>query len=441
MKNLKISFFIFALLFLLFSTFRQGLDMERHVDLSPTYVAANLLWSGQGETIYKNSAYGQTRSKAWVEFESQQMDGMATDTSFLYLPAYLLLISPLLLLGSFQAFKIVFLLLKIIGLSILLAQLADKWSRSYITGLLIIGLLSMTDAIFDSLQYGQNIEFLALLIPVYFYRVRKDHRGYSIGFFILAVLIKPWAAFLLAVPLIDRNLKLFLLLIVSLLLLLGIQILWLPGPMLDFWNQTVAHGEISILAYNNASLSALIHKISFAPNWMNHFHWEPAPENPSLISMIIRLFIGTLLFIYATSSRIGLHQRLAIMIIPPVLMGIFWNHYLLLYFPFLLYLNRRMGLRARTAIFWFLLLLALWPDVHSVKVFINSFLLRGIQLQTLGYILPFLHFMGPLILLATVLTFAVTDWRSRLLRSPRQILVLRSGRRPQIIGRTDNANS
>lgn len=421
-SSLRWWLFAFACLLLLVNNVRRGIDLEDHIDLAPSYVAAHLMWSGESGAIYDNSAYGNSRSETWIDKEKNLMGGQGAETTFLYLPFYLVIVSPLLLLGSFQAFKIAIMILKIPALAWAFASMASRWPGTIRAGMVAVGIMSLSDAVYDGFRLGQNVEFLLFLLPFYFFSTLRSKTCISAALLCLAVLLKPWAVVLLGYPLASLKWKEASIQGSALGIMLLLQWLMFPEAMSEFAGLIASQGKLSILAYNNMSLDALIHKLSF-PDWMKHFGWHPAPEHPGFLSALVRYLLVGGIAAYAVFTRIGRHRRLAVLMIPPVFMSIYWNHYLILYFPFFLEMvryNRKNSLHLTLLIG--LIVLALWADAHLVKLIVNTVLLRGVSLEQLRFILPFFHVLGVLLLLAKLLIAFKSDLSKERLRSLSEIL-------------------
>ena len=410
-RRLTLPLFFFAAALLLVSNARKGIDLEQQIDLAPTYIAAHLLWQGNGSSIYRNSAYGVIRAPEWIALEKRLMSDRGAETTFVYMPAYLWLVMPFALLLNFYQFKVLFILLKIPCLAYFFTSIASRWPGNLGGGARLIGTMCLSDAVVDSFRLGQNIEFLAFLIPAFFVASGRDKRLIAVLLFILAVLLKPWAAVLLLYPMTAMRKRLTGILLLSLGALLAFQwVLW-PEEMSNFVRLVADHSKISILSYNNLSLAAFIHKLSFG-DWMNHFGWTPAPETPAMLSKIIRVPLLLALGLFALLTTNPSLRRLAILMIPPAYMNIFWNHYLMIFFPFFADAMRRIWHRpVLRVVFSFSLVLTLWADTEVVRTFISSILLRGYSIQELAIILPFIHLLSIFLLTAILLSRAFSHYR------------------------------
>ncbi|HBS04767.1 MAG TPA: hypothetical protein DEA96_07380 [Leptospiraceae bacterium] len=415
--HLKMWLFSFAVLFLFTSNFRKGADLQQHIDLAPTYVSAHLLWAGKGNSIYDNSAYGNKRSPEWVEFERDQLMGHAAETTYIYLPAYLILVSPIALLTTFAQFKTIFLLLKIPFLAWFLASMACRWPGTLKGGAIVVGIFCLSDSVFDGFRLGQNVEFLAVLVPAYFYASAHNKNSSASLFLLLSVIVKPWAAVLLFYPASSLRIRQASIQASALLALIATQWLLLPEAMSDFVRLVSDHNKISILSYNNLSLDAFLHKLSFR-DWMQHFGWNPAPNHPAMLSGILRFAVTLSLGAIALLCRVGKYRRLAVLLIPPVYMNIFWNHYLLLYFPFFLDSIRIVwGRPIFRGIVGATILITLWADAEATRWLINGVILRGLSLDQLSIVLPFIHFLGVTLLLLLLINGLRRQWSKECMRS------------------------
>ena len=418
--------FFAAAIFLLYNSYRKGIDLSHPVDLAPTWISGRLLVEGMADHVYGNSAYGQTRDPIWVTLENKEMGGQSAETAFVYLPLYLTAVLPFALFTSFKAFSIAFLILNAMLLSLFLATIVRPvmGRLGATTGLVILMLLCLSDSIQECLRLGQNISMLAVLVLPFFRACMRKGRIAPALLMAGMVLIKPWAPIFLIYPILNGRWKSALWGFLGMVGMIGLNFAILPGPTTDYFRLAGSHSEISILTFNNLSVDAFLHKLALH-NWMEYYtRFVPAPHHPDLLSFLVRGIVSAFILLSAYSSPSGGQRRRASLALPLLFLNIFWAHYLILLLPLLIFLFFRRPGSSPAGFLWRALVLSvLYFDSTLIKEVYYLVLLKGVSLANLRWVLPFYNFLpGGLILIAIGL-LGYGTYKRGLLRSPWSRLV------------------
>ncbi|MCB1166253.1 MAG: DUF2029 domain-containing protein [Leptospiraceae bacterium] len=413
--------FFAAAIFLLYNSYRKGIDLSHPVDLAPTWISGRLLVEGMADHIYGNSAYGQTRDPEWVKLENKEMGGQSAETAYVYLPLYLTAVLPFALFTSFKAFSIAFLILNALLLSLFLATIVRPFMRRLgaTTGLVVLMLLCLSDSIQECLRLGQNIAVLAVLVLPFFRACMRKGRIAPALLMAGMVLIKPWAPIFVIYPILNGRWKSALWSCLGIITIIGLNFTILPGPTIDYFRLASSHSGISILTFNNLSVDAFLHKLVLG-NWMEYYtRFVPAPHHPDLLSHVARGVLSALILLSAYSSPSGGQRRRAALALPLLFLNIFWAHYLILLLPLLVFLFFRKPGNSPAGLLWRALVLSvLFFDSTLVKEVYYLILLKGVSLANLRWVLPFYNFLpGTLVLIAFGL-LGYGSYKRGLLQSP-----------------------
>ena len=331
MKNIKSLFLLYTFLLLTSISFVYSYQKYDFIDFYPTIIATKLYKSGNKDFIYRNIPYGNYRSEAWRNTEAELLQKGPEETNFVYFPFYLYGFLVLDSFFSFEQIKIIFLLLNILLLSIIISDKIYHLKKNIYVSFFFISLLCISDPIRDILILGQNIVFLYFLYILYYTSFLKKNEKRSILFFLLAILVKPWAMAFVLTPLLNKKYSIFIKQSLALIIFLLFQYIVEPELMVGFAKSLHLHSKLNILAYNNISISSFFERLLNVNFLLSHSVWEsnsPGGISPTkYLSMLIAVLVLGLAF---RSKRIKI-KRIAVKITPILLLNIFWNHYILIY--------------------------------------------------------------------------------------------------------------
>jgi hypothetical protein len=313
------------------------------LDLIPTYLAGKLWLAGQPEAVYHDGAW-LPASGANPEWHAMaQVSGIQMpDTAFTYSPVYLGLWLPLVAVLRPLHFYWTFATLSALSALVLgwesarLAGVEKPWVKAVVA---LLVALSFPCSYAGML--GQNVVMAALLVLLGFRAFDRGQSAVGVTLLVLASAFKAWCVlFVLALVLARRwrDAALFGATWLATMILLPRQVL--PAALVDGFDRVVSTlPEISVLAFNNVSLRALIHRLSLedwtteAWSWSKHGLVE-GPEFAVEIALV--LGVGALYWLLvrlrAPSFRALYTESMALAL---VTLGVCWSHYLVFALPLL----------------------------------------------------------------------------------------------------------
>ncbi len=376
---------IYSLIFQLVFCFKDNIFESDFIDLYPTWISAKLYVEDNKESIYSNSAYGNERSKIWIEKEKEILTHDSDETNFVYFPTYIYPFAILTSFISYSIFKVLFLLLNILLISYLISSYLNKIKINIFLKYIIVSIILISDPVRDILKFGQNVPLLFVFLRFYYINISKNRFYLSIFDFIIICTIKPWAIIFGILPLLKRKWKFFFGLSFSIIIYLLFQYIFENQLFIGFLDSLEKHSKINILAINNISIYAfLIRLLYLNPNSQNILtSWETLDINEGILVkfFILYLFISICLIAYISKSK--KIQHVVFTFTPFLLNNIFWNHYLLLYI--------REFLRPPfTNIFiYFILTISVLLNKVGVQIFIDLFIKHIVKLNIILDIIIF----------------------------------------------------
>lgn len=320
------------------------------VDLVPTYVASHLLMEGNAASIYSHRPLLE-KNEAWESVEARYQLP-ASETSFVYPPAYLFVLAPLITSITFEQLRTIVLLLNVFSVAWLLWLCLSGGRVRYPEPLRLFFFLILcsSDVVRDLIALGQNSAWVAVLLVQYVVAWRRRRTVRAVLIFAVFCMLKPWGILLLILSF--RRPRLLLVQAGAVAVVSVISLASFPVLSRDFIVHVAQHGHHAILAYNNISTAATLARF-LQPDWFADYrHWVPVPWNAAVL--LVSTGTGALILglSFLAKDRFLLRGWLFAL---PFLLSTYWNHYAICAYPFVFrWLLRR---RERTAHLWLLLLL------------------------------------------------------------------------------------
>lgn len=313
------------------------------VDAIPTILAGRVWAAGHPDAVYHPTVWlvaGQIHP-AWTA-EAARLGLSMPDTSFVYSPVYLWLVRPLTTLLGPKQFLWVVTLSNAAAALVLGYQSARLLTHT--TPAQRRGIALLVSASFPATYaalLGQNVLVAAALVLLGFRWLSEAgaRRWLGLGALLLACAFKHWCLPLLVVPLLLRRwregfagLGAYAVCFLALPRWLLPEVLWqghqsvlakLPG--------------VSVLAFNNVSLRALIQRTSF-PGWpYSAREWNASRSVdgwPLALEVALVLGVGLTFAILVWRKRPStLHAGVGAMAVVLFALGICWSHYLVFALP------------------------------------------------------------------------------------------------------------
>lgn len=318
------------------------LSNARYYDLVPTYFAAELWLDGRVEAVYQ--------PEIWPALDQGDPAWRATITrhgypgfknSYVYHPFYLALWVPIAGLLPLHLFNALFVLLNAAALAFIVADVLERIGRRS-DGLQIPStlLLGCTYPVTYSVQLGQNVLICLAAVLIAFRALEADRKSVAYPLLLLAAAAKPWFILLLGVlPFMGRWRDALFLGALYGAAFIALPLVSLPGPMISDWTTVLDRlPDVSILAYNNVSIRAFIHR-ALDPNWADHLlSWQPLaiPARGHTVELIV---IGILALVCLAAILRRRSQDLLVLTCPALILiplGVVWDHYIVMAIPALL---------------------------------------------------------------------------------------------------------
>ena len=301
------------------------------IDFYPTFIGGKLYLENKKDAIYGNVPYGRIRHPDWIKHEMQLPDGHS-DTVFPYTPAYLLAFVPLVKLMDYPSLINAFLAMNFMLFAFLAARVAAGLSAPFPVRILVACLICQSFIGITIMELGQNFLLCGLFLWLHVGSVIKKKAFQAALFLALAAACKPWAVLFGIVPFFRRNMRMTFIVGLGLLVFFAAQALFEPQLTLGYFLLTLKHSSISILATNNVSLSAAIHRL-LMDHWFVWATWQHAGAAP-LAAYAIKAALAAMVLAIGWRDRRPSVQALGILTAIFLVMNVFWDYYLALFLPF-----------------------------------------------------------------------------------------------------------
>jgi hypothetical protein len=318
------------------------LGSARYFDLVPTYVAGQMWLAGNWDGVYQPEIWlhGSAGDPGWrTEIARIGYPGMLN--TYVYHPWYLVLTLPLAAALSLHGFTSVFVVLNAIALAWIVRQ-SLRWGgvedrRWHYAAVL---LLCFSFPVVYGVQLGQNT-LIALALVLLAVRIFESGRPWVGGsVMLLAMAAKPWFLLLLGIfPFLGWLKRTFGMVAGYALVMVALPLLALPEALTRDYQAMLARLPVqSILAHNNVSLRAVIHRLG-KDDWPNHLlSWVPIPVAPTnrSIELAILVVLGAAaayLLYRCRGERRVLYSGMVLALLP---VGVLWNHYIVMGIPLLI---------------------------------------------------------------------------------------------------------
>lgn len=318
------------------------LSNARYYDLVPTYFAAELWLDGQAQAVYQ--------PEIWPALDQGDPAWRSTITkhgypgfknSYVYHPFYLALWLPIAGLLPLHLFNALFVLLNAAALAFIVADVLERIGRRS-AGLQVPAtlLLGCTYPVTYSVQLGQNVLICLAAVLIAFRALEADRKSAAYPLLLLTAAAKPWFILLLGVlPFMGRWRDALFLGALYGAAFIALPLVSLPGPMISDWTAVLDRlPDVSILAYNNVSIRAFIHR-ALDPNWADHLlSWQPlaVPASGRTVEPIV---IGIFALVCLAAILRRRSQDLLWLTCPALILiplGVVWDHYIVMAIPALL---------------------------------------------------------------------------------------------------------
>lgn len=354
-----------------------------HIDLYPTYIASHLYWDGQYEAIYQSQLWipGEMGHPAWQQWVENLGVPKVYGTTFVYSPAWLVLIAPLGGLLSFHDFTRFFFFANALGTAwIGYASFALAGEQRRVNRMLGAGIAGCSMPAMSAAALGQNTVLVLSVTLLGYGCFQSKERGMSwlgVGCWVLAATMKPWCILLLLLLPLLKGWRVA----VGALTGYGVTNLLLPALFLPELHQgyrgvTARLVEITVPAYNNISVRAHLLRLRW-PDWVDSVRsWQPLQMKSSalwlelaLVTALAAAMAWGVWRLRPERTRIFVIGCAAVLV--PI--GVTWTHYLLFAFPLYSYLafqpsTRWLGrLLLASLVLWAPHPLMTWPW-HSVSL-------------------------------------------------------------------------
>lgn len=318
------------------------LDDARFYDLVPTYFAGELWLGGQVGSVYQPEIWPApgTGDPQWQETIARH--GYAGfQNSYVYHPIYLLLWLPFVAALSLSAFTSLFVFFNAVSLVFIVDDVLDRIGEH--RALLRPGLtfaLAWCYPVYYSVQLGQNvmIGLAVVLLALRAFDARRPLPAFLL--FLFAMAAKPWFVLLLGIfPFAGQLGRGLALAAAYAAVSIGLAGSLLPSAMVADWSAVLERiPNVSILAFNNISIRAFVHRLSL-PDWPAHLlSWRPL-EVSAANRVVELIVIGAL----GLASAYGLYRQRGRRLVwiagaPLILLplGVVWDHYVVMGIPLLL---------------------------------------------------------------------------------------------------------
>ena len=307
-------------------------------------IAETLRAGGPAEAVYQPTVFvtADTADPAWLEAsrEATGREGIR-ETSFVGNPWYLVMLSPVVAVVGATTFATLWFGLNALSVawigweSAAWAGVSNPWKR--MLGGIAAGLLPV--AAYGAVL-GQNVAPTLGLVMLGV-RLAAGGRGAQAAgglLFALAVLFKPWALLMIAIPGLSRRW-------IALAVAVALTALWFLTVRPPFFDEALcedyrAMGRTLVdstnTAFNNVSIRALLHRLA-DPDWGSASKlWLPQTADPALARGAQLIAAGiALAFAWPFLKRHRELRLVATAALPLVLLplGITWTHYLLVFIP------------------------------------------------------------------------------------------------------------
>jgi len=360
-KLFELSHLILSLFFSILWTIVFINSFHNRLDAFPSYVAADLFLDGEYEHIYllsrneiepSNPEYQlwEQRRDAIFEKSTHPVDEKFRGTQYIYHPAYLPLVSPIVALLDIDSAHWLLFFAQVLSLLFLIRVLCFQLKLEKKFQLFLVYGSFFSYPVLQGIAFGQNTILIPalLLLSLHFANLTgKKALLLTISATIVLALIKPWSILLAAFIMAAAPIKTAIVLLLSLLLVFFVfPYFLLPELLHDYAAGLVNTSKMAFVHYENFSLLAGLIRV-FEPQWRLFFgNYSNLPMDTQIaysLSILITLTVGlalTLKILYLRFKNPDTKNiqalwplALAVSLIP---LSVTWAHYYLLAIPFLI---------------------------------------------------------------------------------------------------------
>jgi hypothetical protein len=204
-------------------------------------------------------------------------------TAYPYAPLYLLPFTWLVVAVEYYNLVSIMAVFNVLIAMMLLSYLAVRITIDWLVRIAIVCTFAMAHAVEVPIFLGQNFLINLLFTAGFVIFDLQRRRALAIICFMLASITKPWGVLLVLIPFFKRDYRTVSLALLSVVILFGAQYLWEPDLVRGYIDQTRRHQSVSILAHNNVSFAAALHRLSLVGNgstWQSWQRWNHSGEAP-----------------------------------------------------------------------------------------------------------------------------------------------------------------
>jgi hypothetical protein len=311
------------------------------IDLIPSYLAGKLWLAGHFDALYHQGAWlpATGANAEWLAMAQRHRAGMG-DTAFTYNPMYLAFLLPFIAVLPAVKFYWFFAIINA------LAALFVGWESARLTGLqkpwqrwAVTLWVALSFPCAYAAMLGQNVVIAAALVLAALRLFARDRWMFGAIVLVLACALKPWCVLVAgALALSGRWRALFAFAALNVTLLTVVPVVFLPAPIVDGYDRVLSGlPAVSVLAFNNVSLRALVRRVSTgdwraqAWNWSRHDVVSGGELAVELLVLI--LVLGT--YVRFVRVRRPTFDALSVEVMALALLplGVCWSHYLVFALP------------------------------------------------------------------------------------------------------------
>lgn len=356
--------------------------VEFPIDLIPTFVAGKVWLAGHPEAVYQGGPWIDinTAHPYWLQTVQQQRTQLS-DTAFVYSPTYLALLLPLIAATKPLQFYWIIAIVNSVCAFLLgweSTRLAGVRSIPARTGIALLVAHSFPSSY--AAMFGQNSIIAACCILYSFRFLTASRLGWGIALLLIACLCKPWCVLFLGVLVVQRMWKALCVSTVAYFAVsAAIPLLFFPAALTEGYHRvSTALPKLSVLAFNNVSLRALIARLQM-DDWTPHaWSWQkhgivdwPAIAAEAVVVVPLALWLCVRLFQRPVRPETVYPAAMALVLLP---LGVCWSHYLVFALPLVVVstlsgvIPKPVRLLGWVCATWLMLLLsAAAPSLHTMR--------------------------------------------------------------------------
>jgi len=314
-------------------TSRHGRAFQ--TDLVPVIVAAKLYDEQKIDAIYSYEQDASESHPDWLA-EERALPSDVSETGYPYTPAYLLPFSWLVRVLKYHDIVDAMAVMNVLLAVSIVSYLAVRITDGFPLQLAITCTFALAQAVEVPIFLGQNF-FINLLFTAGFVIFDLDRRRALAALcLVLAAITKPWAPMLIAIPLLRRDYRMASLATFSLIVLIAAQYAWNPELTRGYFEVVGLVGSINIVAHNNMSFAAALHRLSLLVAGDPWYAWEQWRHVEKAPLPLLRYGLGAGALLVGWIARSEVLKTQSVLIALFLVANIYWDFYALMLAPLVL---------------------------------------------------------------------------------------------------------